>query len=148
MSMPRNVTVTIMILLFVVCGFSGKGEAGDYIGKFCWQMDDGGGTIELAVTHMGGQHYIVNGKRTRSDMGGYVQPMNGNGEIVGNIFRVQITSIGHVSPEVFGFLGVMDVDLTTLNAIINGVGFGCNDGEQNCGLGNMGQGTLTNIQCP
>ena len=148
MDMKRNLFVAIIMLLFLVCGFLGKGEAGEYIGKYCWQMDDGGDIIELAITHMGDQHYIVKGKMTPSGIGGYVEPIIGNGEIIGNIFRAQITSIGHVSPEVFGFFGVVEINLTTFNGTVNGVGFGCLDGEKDCVLENQGEDTLTNIPCP
>lgn len=139
-----RMTLVVLSLFFAV---TSDVHANEYLGDFCWQLNiPNGGIVKLGINHIGGQHYTLNGRRTQSD--GYVMPATGNGEIVGNQLRAQLISTGYVSPEVFGLLGLMEIDLTTLNATLNGGGYSCDNGGQDCDFTTTGFATLTYIPCP
>lgn len=91
----KVVGYVLMAGLLIVAGLS-KAHASDYLGEFCWDLNVGGqneAKFKLAVTDMGGGHYIVNGTNTFSASNdNAVHAVHGNAEIVGNEVMLTLNS--------------------------------------------------------
>jgi hypothetical protein len=134
----------IVFGLLVLAGGSSV-EAATYLGEYCWQDVDGG-IARLAITNMGNEHYLVNGRHTETS--GLVQVVNGNAEIVGAQVIIHITTSTFDANEVKGFLGTMVLDLPGLDGTLEGVDVSY---EKPAGPGAVtydGVQTLTFISCP
>jgi len=75
----RMMTLLTSAAAFLIWGQISSGEAATSLGEFCWQTP--GGTTKLAVTDMGGGHFLLNGRSTHPD--GTVTAEYGSAEVVG-----------------------------------------------------------------
>jgi len=85
-------TVSLVMIFFLMLGIAiSDAYAGNYLGEFCWQ-DEEGGIAKLAVTDMGNGHFLLNGILTEDE--GEIGVMHGNAEIVGDKVYITITAAG------------------------------------------------------
>ena len=144
--MPNLLKVWFIFIVLITMTIS-SAQAVEYLGEFCWHIPGiaGGWSIELGVTHMGDEHYVVSGKKAQALLVGGEVPISGSAEIVDGKFLAQITSSGYVAPIMSGFFGTMEVDLTTLDAKLNVVQYTCSNGS--CSFANPSEGDYTNYPC-
>jgi hypothetical protein len=118
--------------------------------EYCWELDDGA-IIRLAVTNVGNQHYLLNGRLEELD--GRIQPMIGNAEIKDGKVYMVITSAGAgplPSSETSAIIGRAVLDLPSLNGTIeiSGMYHDPLGSPGNCHCGYEGPMALTFVQCP
>jgi hypothetical protein len=77
--------LSILALGFAIWAAAPDASAETYLGEFCWQGQGDGetGTLRLAVTDVGGGHFLLNGRMTNSSTPA-TGAIHGNAEVVGN----------------------------------------------------------------
>ena len=81
--------ILLVLGVYMFLGVGAAAQASDYLGTGCWLSDNGslGIIYQLAVTDMGDNHFLVNGKRTPGTSGIFAIPISGNAELInGNIY--------------------------------------------------------------
>ena len=109
----------IMTGVFLLLGLfttNAKAEP-TYLGEFCWNVVDNHGevgTMKLGITHMGGNHYLVQGGLSEANI--YV---SGSGLLVGNnvVFSMSGTETldGVEKPLKIAATWEVTIDLATMN---------------------------------
>ena len=87
-------------------------------GERSW-ITNTGATIKLAIVKTYKGHYIVHGTITEYD--GYVRCLNGNAEIVGGNVIMHGSTSGIWGDELIGSIGMVELDLNTLNGDSEGL---------------------------
>jgi len=123
----RVVLPGVIILVAFICwvGLSDADSANlwpNKHGELCWSVTPPSGTlttVKLAVVRTVGDHYIVHGTITEN---GYIRCVNGNAEIVGNkVIMSGSTSGIYNGIELIGGIGLVELDLSTLNGFSEGI---------------------------
>ena len=115
------------LMAMLVCMFTTKAHAGDYLGDFCWAWTDNEnpgetGTVRLGVTYLGGGNYLFSGRilhpTITSDL-----PVIGQGFIDGSKIRMVFTQSTMIKPQnyAFKYVGHMIIDLNTFNGEYTGI---------------------------
>ena len=118
----RFAAVSSFMIFALILGSAVSGaQAGNYLGEFCWQLEDDGKYIILrfAVTCVGDGHFLLNGKAITPS--GDVIPIIGNGEIDGD--KVYITGTAARSWETKTMIGgrAAILDLPGLNGTVEAI---------------------------
>ncbi len=87
--------------------------AGNYIGEYCWDGDDGSFT-RVGITHMGDGHLLFSGSVTDPGSGA-VFPVHGNVEIIGTSAIMAIVASSRQEDTVVSSVGTVVLDMSTLN---------------------------------
>lgn len=93
-------------------------------GELCWWVDapNNTATVKLAVVRTFEDHYIVHGTVTdHLETGDYVRCLIGSAEIVGNKVIIHGSTSGIYGTELIGSIGIMEMDLLTLNGTSTGI---------------------------
>jgi hypothetical protein len=152
MKIVRNkaAAITLMTGLLIFTGLS-RAEASDYLGAFCWNVSVGGQiekNMKLAVTNMGGGHYILNGTITDISDTTVVSTAHGNAELVGN----KVIGTLNASSADQGWVSIstwnLNMDMPSLNGIINAIGQDYSKGKGAFEPLDHTEGALTSIPCP
>jgi uncharacterized protein with beta-barrel porin domain len=107
----RMMTLLTSAAAFLIWGQISSGEAATSLGEFCWQTP--GGTTKLAVTDMGGGHFLLNGRSTHPD--GTVTAEYGSAEVVGASVIISGTGTRETATEIRATTSRGVLDLATLN---------------------------------
>ncbi len=143
----KTLNATLLVFFLILSFGMMTAEAGNYLGKFCWQ-DSGGEIVVLTLTDMGDGHFQINGRNLNAD-GTPADPLQGSGYIKdANTLIMQIIAIGYEPGENYGFFGTFVLDLTTFNGTVSGLDYGCDLGQANCPMDSVGGETFTFTQCP
>lgn len=154
MRTSRVVTVDIALVAVFLCWF-GTVHAGPSLwpnnkGEICLKNTSNDEVARMAVMRTVGNNYIVHGFVTENL--GYKSLFNGNAIVDGNWVLMQVSSSGYkqLEGEVHGFVGRVEIDASTLEGWVLGVGFNCagNPNDDNCALSYDGQQALVPIPCP
>ena len=113
-ALKRCLVLVGVLLLF---GLSTTNVNAEYLGEFCWNVADSHGTVgmvKIGITHMGGNHYLVQGGASGDDI-----YFSGSGLLVGGkiVFSMSGTHTEERSGEIRknGNSWEVTIDLTTLN---------------------------------
>jgi hypothetical protein len=87
--------------------------AGDYLGEYCWDGDDGSFT-RIGITHMGDGHLIFSGSVTDPGSGGDF-PVHGNVEIIETSAVMAVVASSKQEDTVVSSVGTVVLDISTLN---------------------------------
>ena len=114
MKMLRTIVIIFTTTILYFSSFSISG-ASEYLGEFCWYEAASDSTLKLAITHMGGSHYLVHGRITEAS--GTVLPVNGNAETVGDEVIMHFSSSGSSTNDFWTSQDRMIIDLQTLDIL-------------------------------
>jgi hypothetical protein len=125
--------VIIAVAFFCWLGLSDADSANlwpNKHGELCWEVTPPMGTqtiVKLAVVRTVGDHYIVHGTITETLITGeeYVRCLNGNAEIVDNKVIIHGSTSGIYGTELIGALGMVELELSTLNGFSEGLQMWC-----------------------
>ena len=133
MRASRVVTISIVMVAILLYWFNSV-HAGPSLwpnskGEICLQNVTNGEFVRLAVFRTIGNHYIVHGIVTEGS--GNPSLFNGNAVIDGDKISMHVSSSGYAGninttvDEVYGFVGRVELDKSTLSGRVVGVGFHC-----------------------
>ena len=102
-------------VLLLIGFLTTNAKASEYLGEFCWNVVIDGetqGTAKLGVTHMGGNHYFIQGGASEANI-----YCSGSGLIVGNkiVFSMSGTQTHTGRPIKSGNSWDVTIDLATMN---------------------------------
>jgi hypothetical protein len=140
------IVIGVVLLGVFLSGGLTPVQAADYLGEFCWQ-GGGGGTARLAVTHMGGGHFLLNGKL----IGIVTEPAVGSAEVLGNNVYITLTTTGSDVIDTWASFGRVVLDLATLNGTVEVLGVDhskISPDPNNASAFYDGLKTLTFVACP
>ncbi|AMM41092.1 secreted protein [Candidatus Desulfofervidus auxilii] len=137
--------VSLVMIFFLMLGIAiSDAYAGNYLGEFCWQ-DEEGGITKLAVTDMGNGHFLLNGIWTGDE--GEIGVVHGNAEIVGDKVYITITNVSSGEYGICSWMGLCILELATLNGNHEGLSIYYDRASGEIDL-DYNSGTLTFIPCP
>ena len=139
-------TVSLVMIFFLMLGIAvSDAYAGNYLGEFCWQTEDGD-IVKLAVTDMGNGHYLLNG-RMIDPVNETTQACYGSAEIVADKVYMILTTGGSYPTETFFCTGSGILDLGTLNGYGESLNIFYDKDTQQTSI-TYDTVTLTFIPCP
>jgi hypothetical protein len=104
---------TVLLLALSVVFVERTCHAGDYLGEYCWDGDDGS-FARLGITLMGDGHFTFSGRVTDPGSGGDF-PVHGSFEIVGSSVKMIVVASQTQSDVVVSSLGNIVLDTSTLD---------------------------------
>ncbi len=156
MRASRVVTVSIAVAAIFLCWYNSV-YAGPSLwpsnkGEICFNNITNGEFVRLAVMRTVGNNYIVQGFVTES-LGGE-SLFNGNAIVNGSKILIHVTSSGIAGnlptvSEVYGSIGRVELDASTLSGLVVSIGFHCEPAASPmCGFGYDGVQELNLAPCP
>jgi hypothetical protein len=136
--------------IFVVCLIIGLGinvEASEYLGEFCWLVDDGSGdgpTSKVGIFHMGGGHYQLLGTSKHSTDGTYT--LHGNAEVIENKIHASIIMADGNNNAMSTLHTLAVLDPSSLNGTYNMLHTGAAGWTDQTEI-RFSTGTMTSISC-
>jgi hypothetical protein len=152
-SLRRNEMKTLAYVLIVVVSIFcltgiiySKAEATsvEYVGEFCWILDNGF-IVNLGASYVGGGHYLVNG-RILAD-GTLHDVVSGNAEIEGNAILITVVSSGRDNQAMWTSTAHIQLDTSTFNGTYESIGHDRNYNDLSIDT-EYEIGSLTLVQCP
>jgi hypothetical protein len=120
------------LMAMVVCMFSTKAHAGDYLGEYCWRFTNppsgNTGTLKIGITSIGGGHFLCSGISTVDNYPENIWPPDGifsvygNAELVGNRIVITLSNAGARDGVIGNDMSVITLDPQTLNGTGKGIG--------------------------
>jgi hypothetical protein len=135
---------------FAICLIIGIGinvEASEFLGDFCWSVDDGSGdgpTSKVGVFHMGGGHYQLLGTSKHSSDGTYI--LHGNAEVIENKINASIIMADGNNNAMSTLHTLAVLDPSTLNGTYNMLHTGAAGWTDQTEI-RFSTGTMTSIPC-
>ena len=145
--MKTRIVLITMFILAIIGSFV-NAEAGEYIGDYCWQDQDGE-IFRLGFTHMGGGHYSVNGQLipTNPEPGEGPYGLHGGMEVINGEIHINLTSEADYGPTEAGMITLfMRLNPATLNGSYKGVEIWSDVTNTDQGM-ECFSGTLSPVSC-
>jgi hypothetical protein len=141
-----GLALILSVCLLIWSGYS-DAEASQYLGEFCWSVDDGSGDgpiLKIGVFDMGGSHYQLLGTAKTSDDGTYV--VHGNAEIIESVIHASIIMAdgNNNAMSTLHSLGV--INPSTLNGTYNMLHTGAAGWTDQTEI-RFSTGTMTSVSC-